>query len=318
MRPTALIWLAAVAVLALLPFVAPGVIAIVTLALANGFAVLGILILLRAGQVSFGHGLYFAVGAYVVAFAMRAGVTDIALLLPAALLVTLLLGVVVGLFVVRYREIFFAMINLAFSMVLFAILVKAYDIAGGSDGMRIARPVFFGAMMERAGFELGLYYLILVLVIVLCIAAARYLASPLGRALEAVKVNETRLEYLGVSPQHVLLVAYVASAGLAGIAGAILGIVQGVVTPDFAYWVRSGEFVFVAVLGGGGHVAGAFLGSLVYQFVRAYAAAYAAGVWQAILGFVLLGVILWAPRGLVGLGDLLPRTGRALPRRAAE
>ena len=117
-----------------------------------------------------------------------------------------------------------------------------------------------------------------------------------------------------MSPQGVLLAAYVISAGLAGLAGATLGIVQGVVTPDFAYWVRSGEFVFIAVLGGGAHVAGAFLGALVYQFVRLYAAADAAGVWQAILGFVLLGVILWAPGGLVGLGRLLrPRRVSAGP-----
>jgi branched-chain amino acid transport system permease protein len=318
MRPAAWLCLAGLLILAALPSVLPGVVPIVTLALANGFAVLGILILLRAGQVSFGHGLYFAVGAYVVAFAMRAGVVELALLLPAAVLAAIVLGIIVGIFVVRYREIFFAMLNLAFSMVLFALLVKAYDITGGSDGLRIARPSFFGMVMERAGFERALFYLILVLVAVLCVAVARYLVSPLGRALEAVKVNETRLDYLGVSPQGILLVAYVASAGLAGLAGAILGIVQGVATPDFAYWTRSGEFVFVAVLGGGGHVAGAFLGSLLYQFVRAYAAVYAAGVWQAILGFVLLGVILWAPRGLVGLGDLLPRPGRLRERSTAE
>jgi ABC-type branched-subunit amino acid transport system permease subunit len=305
MRPATLLGALALALLAAVPFAAPSVTGIVTLGLANGFAVLGILILLRAGQVSFGHGLYFAVGAYVVAFAMRAGVGDVALLLPLALLATLLLGLVVGLFVVRYREIFFAMLNLAFAMVLYAVLVKAYDIAGGSDGMRIARPHFFGLAMERAGFELGLYYLILALVAVLGLAVARYLESPAGRALEALKANETRLDYLGVSPQGVLLAAYVISAGLAGLAGAILGIVQGVVTPDFAYWVRSGEFVFIAVLGGGGHVAGAFLGALLYQFVRLYAAAYAAGIWQAILGVVLLGIILWAPAGLVGLGRLV-------------
>jgi branched-chain amino acid transport system permease protein len=318
MRPSAFGWLAATVALALLPFVAPGATSIATLGLANGFAVLGILILLRAGQVSFGHGLYFAVGAYVVAFGMRAGIGEIALLLPAALAVTILLGIVVGLFVVRYREIFFAMLNLAFAMVFFALLVKAYAIAGGSDGLRIGRPAFFGATMERAGFELGLYYLILTLAVLLSISVARYLASPLGRALEALKVNETRLDYLGVSPQHVLLVAYVISAGLAGLAGATLGIVQGIVTPDFAYWVRSGEFVFIAVLGGGGHVVGAFLGALVYQFVRVYAAAYAAGVWQAILGFVLLGIILWAPEGLVGLGKSLPRPGAMRVRRTAE
>src|SRR5689334_842927 len=105
MRPASLLWLLGIVVLGLAPFIAPGTTSIITLALANGFAVLGILLLLRAGQVSFGHGLYFAVGAYVVAFGLRAGIGDIAFLLPLAVVATLILGFLVGIFVVRYREI---------------------------------------------------------------------------------------------------------------------------------------------------------------------------------------------------------------------
>jgi ABC-type branched-subunit amino acid transport system permease subunit len=141
----------------------------------------------------------------------------------------------------------------------------------------------------------------------------RYFASPLGQALGAIKANETRLEYLGASPRAVLLAAYVISAMLAGLGGTILAITQGVVTPEFGYWVRSGEFVFIAILGGAGHVMGAFAGAVVYEIVRMYAAAYAADVWQLVLGTFLLLIILFASRGLVGLYE--DATGRLLGRR---
>ena len=88
---------------------------------------------------------------------------------------------------------------------------------------------------------------------------------------------------------------------LTGLGGSIIAVNQGVVTPDLGYWIRSGEFVFIAILGGAGHVLGAFAGALVYELVRFYAAAMAADVWQLILGFVLLGIILFASRGIVGL-----------------
>ena len=146
-----------------------------------------------------------------------------------------------------------------------------------------------------------MFYLTLILVALCAWFVHRYLRSPMGQALAAIKTNETRLEYLGVSPRFVLLVGYTISAGLAGLGGALLAIVQGLVTPEFGYWVRSGEFVFIAVLGGTGHVLGAFAGALVYEFVRLYAAAFAADVWQLVLGTILLIIILFASRGLVGL-----------------
>jgi len=143
------------------------------------------------------------------------------------------------------------------------------------------------------------------------------LTSPMGQALAAIKTNETRLEYLGLSARKVLLIAYVISAVLAGIGGVLLAAVQGLVTPEYGYWIRSGEFVFIAVLGGAGHVLGAFAGSLVYELVRTYAAAFAADIWQMVLGVVLLLVILFAPKGLIGLYErMIQRTAPAASREA--
>jgi ABC-type branched-subunit amino acid transport system permease subunit len=137
----------------------------------------------------------------------------------------------------------------------------------------------------------------------------RWFASPLGQLFQTVKTNETRLQYLGVSPQRTLLVGYVLSAVLCGTGGVLMGIAQGVVTPEFAWWIRSGEMVFIAVLGGAGSVPGAFIGALIYEVVRTYASAFAGDVWQMLLGGFLLVIILFAPGGVIGIYDRL--TGRA-------
>ena len=310
MRRQLLIGSALLAGLVLLPLVSPWSTVILTIALCDGLAALGILVLLRAGQVSFGHGLFYAVSAYAVAFMAGARFGGEALVVvPAAVAIAGLTALVVGIFVVRYRDIFFGMLNLALSMVFYSLLEKLFSITGGGDGKRVPRPTLAGITLERADFEFWMFYATLAAAVMAALLIARYLASPLGKALEAIKSNETRLEYLGVSGRRVLLIAYVASGVLAGLGGAVAALVSGHVTPDLAYWVRSGEFVFVAILGGAGGVAGPFLGALVFELVRGYAAAYAAEFWQAILGIALLIIIFFAPGGLIGLVTGKARAG---------
>ena len=291
-----------VALLALAPVFLPTTQVMLTLALAKSLAVLGIIVLLQAGQVSFGHALFYAVSAYAAAFlgrAMAGGELLLNLLLGMAS--AALVALLVGLFVVRYREIFFGMLNLAASMIFFSFLEKFYHITGGSDGLSVPRPTVLGFTLERAGFETLLYYGSLALVLLALMLTHRFLSSPVGQMLRAIKTNEVRLEYLGVSSRRVLLVGYVVSAALSGLGGALMASAQGIVTPEYAWWVRSGEFVFIAILGGAGSVQGALVGALAYESVKTYAAAFAADIWQLVLGVVLLAVILFAPKGMAGL-----------------
>ncbi len=290
------------AILVVTPELIPWSRVILTMVLSKGLAVLGILVLLRAGQVSFGHAMFFAISAYTATFMTReiAGV-DVITIILASVAVSTIWGLLVGLFIVRYRYIFFAMLNLAISMVFYALLEKFYHVTGGSDGLMMVRPEFLGQLLEREAFELYYYYLVLGTTIIVTYLVHRFLNAPIGQALAAIKTNETRLEYLGISPKKVLLAGYVLSAALAGLGGVFNAITQGVITPEFAYWVRSGEFVFITILGGAGNVLGAFAGSLVYEVIRMYFAAAAAGVWQMLLGSMLLLIIMVAPEGLVGI-----------------
>jgi branched-chain amino acid transport system permease protein len=285
---------------------------VLTIALAKGIAVLGILLLLRAGQVSFGHALYLSSGAYVVAF-LAPSLPEALLLLPLAALIAGLIGLVAGLFLARYRDIFFGMLNLAISMVFYSLLEKLYELTRGTDGIRVEPPRVAGLALTLETYVWAMLLVALVLAAGFGMLVRAYLASPMGQALAGIKTRETRLEFMGVSARRVLLAAYVLSALMGGVAGAIVGMTTRHVTPLLAYWTTSGELVFIAILGGAGGALGPFLGAVTYELVRVYAAAAFAEAWQAILGVVLLLVILFAPGGLWGmmLGLLGRRPGRA-------
>lgn len=284
-----------------LPLFFPWLGFVFTLALAKGLAALGIALLLRAGLVSFGHGLFFGAGAYAVAFALRFTSWDTPVLLLLAVGVNLVLGVFLGLFVSRYRGIFFAMLNLALSMVFYALLAKFYHLTGGTDGIRVPTPTLLGLTLDRTSFGEALFYMALGLTLLLGLGVHRFLRTPVGEALAALRTNEVRLEYLGISAKQVILLAYVLSSGLAGLGGALAGVAVGHVVPELAYWVASGEFVYIAILGGTGGVPGPFLGALAYELIRTFAFKYLAFTWQLLLGASMLLVIFFLPGGLWAL-----------------
>ncbi len=299
-------------VAALLPLVLPWLNFPLTVAVGKGFAALGLALLLRAGLISIGHALFFAIGAYATALLMRRfGVNELFAVLVLSTIIAALSGLVIGAFMVRYRAIFFAMLNLAVSMVFFTLLSKLYHLTGGTDGLRVATPSILGVALDRATFDTTLLLIALALMVAVAVLVQRYLASPLGVALSAIHTNEVRLEYLGVSASGVLLVAYTASAALAGVGGAISGIAVGHIVPEFSYWTLSGQLVLIAVLGGTGGVVGAFIGAFFLELVRTFAVGFAADAWNMVIGVALLSVIFFLPEGLYGLIARAERRKRA-------
>lgn len=270
--------------------------------LSYGLAALGVVVMLRGGQISFGHAMYACIAGYTVAFLQRAHPElDGLVLIIAGMVVATLAGGIIGVFVVRYRAIFFGMLNLALSMVLFSLLAKMYEISGGTDGLRIDRPTLAGITFDRSGYESALLIGSLVAAIFCGWLVQRYFRSAAGEALAGIKTNEARLEYLGLSARRILWSGYVISAALVGLSGALFALVQGLVTPEMGYWLRSGEFVFIAILGGSVHAIGAFMGAIVFTVIKLGAAAFLTGVWQMLLGITLIVVILAAPTGIAGL-----------------
>ena len=290
------------AVIALaLAYTTPWVITPLIIGLTYGIAALGVSVMARAGQISFGHAMYACIAAYSLAFIARAyPETDTVVLILISVVISTVFSAIVGVFVVKYRSIFFGMLNLALSMVLFALLGKMYEITGGTDGLRISRPTIFGVDFERPEFEFILLIITILGSLILAAGVQRYFKSSNGEALSAIKTNETRLEYLGVSAHLVMLKGYILSAAIVGFSGALLALIQGLVTPEIGMWLRSGEYVFITILGGSVHAAGAFVGAAIFESVKLLSTAYFPEFWQTILGITLILVIFLMPRGVVG------------------
>lgn len=288
------------ALLAAVPFVLPEWMKfIVTLAMAKFMAVLAVALFLRANQVTFGHAMFYAVGAYTVGFGVKwFGVRDIVLLVPLGALLGAAVASLVGLVMARYREVFFAMLNLAFSMMLYGALLKLYSVTGGTDGLSAGLPTFLGYVPPREYLRDFLYYTTLGVTALVIYAVYRFLASPLGFYLKAIADNEIRIEYSGESVRHVMYVTYVLSGALAGVGGVLAAFTIGHIVPEYSFWIQSGDFVFVALLGGYGSVVGPLVGSIAFEFIRTYASKYFPNEWQMVLGIIMLAIILFRPGGL--------------------
>lgn len=281
---------------------------LLTIALAKGLVVVGVVLLMRTGLVSFGQGLFYAGGAYTVGFAMKAwGLKEALLLLPLGMVLSALLAALLGVLVSRYREIFFGMLTMAFSMIAYGLLVKFFSLTGGSDGMGVRAPTFLGFSPPQAALQL-IYYNFAVLVLGAAVyGVSRFLASPMGFLGQAIKDNEVRVEYMGASVHRVVYLTYLVAGALGGLGGVLVSFPVGHIVPDFAYWTTSGEFVFVALLGGTGSVFAPVAGSLVMEFLKSYTLRYAPYTWQLLLGTIMLLIILFLPDGLWTLRAVLAR-----------
>jgi ABC-type branched-subunit amino acid transport system permease subunit len=283
-------------------------VSLATIAFANALVVLGLIILWRAGLVSFGQALYYCIGAYTVALTARStGFSD-------ALALVLLGGVAAGLtafltgfLLARYREIFFAMLSLALSMILYGALVKTESL-GSTDGFSVVTPTFLSYAPHAGALVRALYWLVLGVCALSAWAVSAYFRTIAGALAIPVRDNEIRVEFLGVSANRLIHLKLVIAGILAGLGGALAALSIGHVDPDMSYWTTSGGFVFVAILAGATSVGAAFVGSLVFELARSFASALLPDFWQAILGSVLLLTILFLPGGLGSIR--LGRTGR--------
>lgn len=274
---------------------------LLTVAFAKGLVVLGLLVMMRAGLVSFGQGLYYGLGAYTAGLAANfLGVNDAIALVALGGVVSAACGYVLGFIMARYREIFFAMLSLALSMILYGILVRSVAL-GSTDGFNLPPPVFFGVAVDGQISSLLVYGLGTVMAIGTAMTLHRFINSPAGVIGEAILTNEIRVEYLGTSVTGVLHLTYVIGATTAGVGGALIAIAAGHIDPDLAYWTTSGEFVFVAIMSGIGHVAAPLLGMAMFEAIRSFAFQYSPYTWQMVIGLSMLAVIFFLPSGLWSL-----------------
>jgi branched-chain amino acid transport system permease protein len=299
--------LAFVAVAAVAPWLPPWFVSLATIAFANALVVLGLIILWRTGLVPFGQALFYAVGAYAVALIGRyTPIRDVFIVVLIGAVSAGVIAYLVGFLLARYREIFFAMLSLAMSMILYGILVKT-ETLGSTDGFHVEAGTFFGYRPDGQERNLATYWLVLGFCAIAAWLVSLYFRSVAGALSNPIRDNEIRVEFLGISVDRLIHLKLVVSGVLAGIGGALAALAVQHVDPAMAYWTTSGGFVFVTILAGAGSVAAAFVGSLVFEMVRSIAVALVPGEWQMILGTALLLTILFLPEGL---GSLVSRFRR--------
>jgi ABC-type branched-subunit amino acid transport system permease subunit len=276
-------------------------VSMLNVSLCYGTVVLGMMLLMRNGIVSFGHGLYFCLGAYAAGLLdQMLKMPDMLLMVGAAVLVTGIVSAILGLLLAKYRDIFFAMLSLAFSMILYGLLVKTASL-GSTDGFNVAARTVGGFAVAPESQRLMVYSLAVVFATVSAFFLHSYLASHQGRLAGAIKDNELRVEYMGASVMRAVHRNYVISAVLAGIGGALMAVNIGHIDPEMTYWPQSGEFVFVAILSGTGSVFAPLGGALVFEAIRSFAYEYSPNTWQMVLGITMLLVMIFLPGGLWSL-----------------
>jgi len=273
---------------------------IISLSFCNGLVILGLLLLMRAGLISFGHGMYYCLGGYAVAMTYNfLQIKEVFVLIAFSILAGFIVSFFLGFFVRKFRGIFFAMLNLALSMILFGIIVKSVSL-GSTDGFGIKDLTYFSQTIEgEKRLNIFSYSLIVLLTGLMMMIVMNFLKSPSGKMLEAIRENEIRSSYLGISINKQIHKIYIFSSTLAALGGGLMVILIGHITPeDTAYWTRSGEFVFVAILSGSLNVFAPLIGSLFFEFIRSYALFYFPNTWQMIIGVILILGILYLPEGI--------------------
>lgn len=306
-----LLWVAPVVlILALVPVLTnPYQTQLFTYGLIFAIAALGFNLLLGyTGLLSFGHSAYFGLGAYSAAFMVRYfGVGSMEAYLLVGLLVTGLVTAAFGYICVRHTRIFFAILALALSQVLWTLAYKFFWVTGGTDGIRVpfGNLTLVGGLIDFKGrgayqaFVKSYYYYVLVLFCLCTVLMWVIVHSPFGKALQAIRDNETRAQFLGIRIRRYRWFAFLISGLFTGLAGVLWVPLNGLVTPDILYWPFSGEIVFMTVLGGFRSFTGPIVGAIMFNYLKAYAVA-STQYWQFLLGFVLLMLVLVLPTGLVG------------------
>jgi branched-chain amino acid transport system permease protein len=264
------------------------------------------LILGYGGMVSFGHAAYFGTGAYSVGVLAYYGIHNGWLQWSVAIGASALVALAIGAISVRTSGIYFIMITLAFTQMLYYLGLSIEEY-GGDDGMRLPSRSQFSGLIDLNDAT-SFYYLVLTLLALSIWLVQRLVNSRFGRVIQAARSNEARTRAIGISPYPYRLAAFVIAGAICGLAGALLVNQTAYLTPEFMNCTRSGELMFMVILGGSATSVGPLLGAaallLLEDVLQGWSLLPKEAVrdhWQLYLGVILVLVVIFARRGLAGL-----------------
>jgi branched-chain amino acid transport system permease protein len=300
-RLTGLVLLAAVLVAAGVPFNSDRVVnGQLTLVLVYAIAGLGLNLLVGySGQISLGHGAFFAIGAYTAAILIVKAHVPYLLTVPAAALLTFVLGFAFGVPALRLRGLYLALVTLALAIATPPLIKRFEGLTGGVQGMSVPQPAVPGWLPVDP--DQFLYLLVLSVAVPMFLLAANLTRGVLGRALVSIRDNERAATTMGVDRARVKSRVFAWSAAYAGVAGALFTLTLGFVAPESFNLALSFAFLAAIVIGGLGTVGGALFGALFIEFVPQYAERVNQALTGMIYGATLIAVIYLMPGGIAGL-----------------
>jgi len=291
------------------------VLSLLTRVMIFGIAAMALDLILGYGAlVSFGHAAFLGLGGYAVGILASHGVEDILIQVPVALTASALFALITGAISLRTKGVYFIMITLAFGQMLY-FLATSLAAYGGDDGMTLsARSLIAGSSALENDFTF--YWACLLCLVGAYVFSRSLVMSRFGRVLRGTRENTTRMEAIGFQPFRFQLTAYVISGMMAGLAGCLLANQAEFVSPAFMTWQRSGELIFMVVLGGLGSLHGAIIGAAAFLlleeflpeilhaasfFVSEEARSHLAENWKMVFGPLLILIVLFARGGIMGL-----------------
>jgi branched-chain amino acid transport system permease protein len=268
------------------------------------FAVSLNLLLGTTGLVSFGHVAYFGVGAYVCGILMKTYEVPFVLAFPAAGLGAGAFALLSGYFCVRLSKLYFAMLTLAFSQIVWAVAYKWNDVTGGDQGLpEIPYPDldWMSAVPGLGDLRIAdRFYLLTLVLVALSLAVLRQVTrSPFGRMLTTIRDNPERAAFIGLNVRAYQLAAFVVAGVFAGLAGALYGLFSRGVFADYVFWAKSAEVIIMTILGGMDYFWGPPVGALALVWLNQQITAYTE-YWPFVLGAILLVLLFVFPGGIVG------------------
>jgi branched-chain amino acid transport system permease protein len=256
------------------------------------------LILGYGGLVSFGHAAYLGVGAYAVGILGFYGITNGWIQWPVAIVASALVALAIGAVSIRTSGIYFIMITLAFTQMLYYLGISIAEF-GGDDGMRLKVRTQFPALLDLRN-DVAFYYVALALMLVSVYLVHRIVNSRFGMVLRASKSNDARTRAIGYSPYPYRLAAFVVAGAMCGLAGALYANQTSYVYPGLMSWQQSGDIMFMVILGGMASTAGPVLGAFALLLVEEVLKGWTQ-YWQVILGPLLILSVIFFRRGLAGM-----------------
>jgi len=260
------------------------------------------LVLGYAGLPSFGQGALYGAGGYATALVYLQFINnskDIFLPLLAAALLGGILAYLYGFIIRKKRGIYFSLLTVAFSQILYVIAFRWNEVTGGETGItQLARGQFLGINLNN---PMRYYYFVLVVVFISCIIIRKIAESPVGKVLQALKQNETRIQYLGYNTEKYCWYIFTISGIFGGLSGGLYCLLYNAVFADNLHWVKSGDIVIATILGGGMiNFYGPIIGSAIFIFAREILSEIWDN-WMLLYGAIFVIIILFMPTGLLGI-----------------